>query len=67
LFWNIVVTHLLSVCCSVLGDLQKLYNTLTALQISAQCPSEKKKLYGMLAFKQIERAAQAAEQVLAQR
>ena len=38
-------------------------NILTVLQISPQCPSEKKKLYGMLAFRQIERAAQATEQV----
>ncbi|KAK5991769.1 hypothetical protein PT974_07803 [Cladobotryum mycophilum] len=42
LFWNIVITHMLS--------------------LSSQSPPEKKKLYGTLAQKQIERAAQATEQ-----
>ncbi|KAK0391568.1 hypothetical protein NLU13_1068 [Sarocladium strictum] len=41
MFWNIVVTHMLS--------------------IDSQSPAEKKKLYGMLAQKQIERAAQSAQ------
>ncbi|RDA86297.1 hypothetical protein CP532_5686 [Ophiocordyceps camponoti-leonardi (nom. inval.)] len=42
LFWNVVITHMLST--------------------SIQCPPEKQKLYGMLALKQMERAAQLTEQ-----
>ena len=60
LFWNIAITHMLSVSHSTSIALPVL---LTATQESPQSPADKKKLYGMLAQKQIERAAQAAEQV----
>ncbi|GAO19340.1 hypothetical protein UVI_02008700 [Ustilaginoidea virens] len=38
------------------------WDLVSAQQESSQCPPEKKKLYGMLALKQVERAAQLTEQ-----
>ena len=60
MFWNIVITHLLAVRTMFL-----LLDTTDLQKTSPQAPPEKKKLYGMLALKQIQRAAQLAEQVVA--
>ncbi|RCI09083.1 hypothetical protein L249_5125 [Ophiocordyceps polyrhachis-furcata BCC 54312] len=69
LFWNVTITHMLSIAAildrSFPADRAFLFWNVTIthmLSTSTQCPPEKQKLYGMLALKQVERAAQLTEQ-----
>lgn len=64
LFWNIVITHLLSVGYIPESQTNRFTHQYTKyIQMSPQTSPDKRKLYGTLAQKQIERAAQVTEQV----